>query len=27
MNHGTTIIAFVVDPDGYQIEFIQRGSH
>lgn len=26
MNHGNTIIAFVVDPDGYHIEFIQRGS-
>lgn len=27
MKHGNTIIAFVMDPDGYQIEFIQRGSH
>lgn len=27
MNAGTTIIAFIEDPDGYQIEFIQRGSH
>lgn len=26
MKHGSTVIAFVVDPDGYQIEFIQRGS-
>jgi lactoylglutathione lyase len=26
MKHGTTIIAFVEDPDGYKIEFIQRGS-
>ncbi len=26
MKHGTTIIAFVTDPDGYQIELIQRGS-
>ena len=24
MNAGTTIIAFVEDPDGYKIEFIQR---
>ena len=24
MNHGTTIIAFVEDPDGYKIEFIQK---
>ncbi len=24
MQHGTTIIAFVEDPDGYKIEFIQR---
>jgi lactoylglutathione lyase len=27
MKHGTTIIAFVEDPDGYKIEFIQRDSH
>lgn len=27
MNAGTTIIAFIEDPDGYNIEFIQRGSH
>ena len=27
MKHGTTVIAFVEDPDGYKIEFIQRGSH
>ena len=26
MQHGTTVIAFVEDPDGYQIEFIQKGS-
>lgn len=26
MQHGTTVIAFVADPDGYQIEFIQKGS-
>ena len=26
MSHGTTIIAFIEDPDGYNIEFIQRGS-
>jgi lactoylglutathione lyase len=24
MKHGKTIIAFVTDPDGYKIEFIQR---
>jgi len=24
MKHGTTVIAFVKDPDGYKIEFIQR---
>ena len=26
MKHGMTVIAFVEDPDGYKIEFIQRGS-
>jgi lactoylglutathione lyase len=26
MKHGTTVIAFVKDPDGYQIEFIQAGT-
>ena len=26
MKHGSTIIAFVEDPDGYKIELIQRGS-
>ena len=26
MQHGTTVIAFVEDPDGYNIEFIQKGS-
>jgi lactoylglutathione lyase len=26
MKHGTTVIAFVKDPDGYAIEFIQAGS-
>ncbi|MCS4533055.1 lactoylglutathione lyase [Neisseria montereyensis] len=26
MMHGTTVIAFVEDPDGYKIEFIQKGS-
>jgi len=25
MMHGTTVIAFVEDPDGYKIEFIQTG--
>jgi len=24
MQHGTTILAFIEDPDGYPIEFIQR---
>jgi lactoylglutathione lyase len=26
MKHGTTVIAFVQDPDGYKIELIQKGS-
>jgi lactoylglutathione lyase len=26
MKHGTTVIAFVEDPDGYKIEFIEKGS-
>lgn len=26
MKHGTTIIAFAEDPDGYKIEFIQKRS-
>ncbi len=26
MKHGTTVIAFVEDPDGYKIEFIQRAA-
>ena len=26
MKHGSTIIAFVEDPDGYKIELIQRGT-
>lgn len=26
MKHGTTVIAFVEDPDGYKIEFIERRS-
>ncbi len=26
MKHGTVVIAFVEDPDGYPIEFIQKGS-
>ena len=25
VKHGTTVIAFVEDPDGYKIELIQRG--
>jgi lactoylglutathione lyase len=27
MKHGTTVIAFVEDPDGYKIEFIQKHAH
>lgn len=26
MKHGTTVIAFAEDPDGYKIEFIQKKS-
>ena len=26
MAHGTTVIAFIEDPDGYPIEFIQKGT-
>jgi lactoylglutathione lyase len=26
MKHGTTVIAFVEDPDGYKIELIQKGA-
>ena len=26
MKHGSSVIAFVEDPDGYKIEFIQAGS-
>jgi lactoylglutathione lyase len=26
MKHGKTVIAFIEDPDGYKIEFIQRGT-
>lgn len=26
MKYGKTVIAFVEDPDGYKIEFIQKGS-
>lgn len=26
MKHGTTVIAFIEDPDGYKIEFIQKNS-
>lgn len=26
MKHGTTVIAFVRDPDGYAIEFIEKGT-
>ena len=27
MKHGTTVIAFVKDPDGYTIEFIERSAN
>lgn len=27
MKHSSTVIAFIEDPDGYKIEFIQEGSH
>ncbi len=27
MMHGSTVIAFVEDPDGYKIEFIQKGTY
>jgi len=27
MKHGTTVIAFVEDPDGYRIELIQKKPH
>jgi lactoylglutathione lyase len=26
MKHGTTVIAFLEDPDGYRVELIQRGK-
>ena len=26
MSHGTTVIAFIEDPDGYPIEFIKKGT-
>ncbi|MGL4884225.1 MAG: VOC family protein, partial [Waterburya sp.] len=26
MKHGTTVIAFVEDPDGYKVELIQLGT-
>lgn len=26
MKHGTAVIAFVEDPDGYKIEFVQRSN-
>jgi len=26
MQHGSTVIAFIEDPDGYKIEFIEKGS-
>lgn len=27
MKHGTTVIAFVEDPDGYRVELIQKKPH
>lgn len=27
MKHGTTVIAFIEDPDGYKVEFIQAGTY
>jgi len=27
MKHGSTVIAFVTDPDGYKVELIQLSSH
>ena len=27
MQHGTTVLAFVEDPDGYRIELIQKRAH
>jgi len=27
MMHGNTVIAFIEDPDGYKIEFIQKGTY
>jgi len=26
MKHGKTVIAFIIDPDGHQIELIQKGT-
>jgi lactoylglutathione lyase len=26
MQHGSTVIAFIEDPDGYKIELIQAGT-
>jgi len=26
MQHGSTVIAFIEDPDGYKIELIQTGT-
>lgn len=26
MKHGTSVIAFIQDPDGYKIEFVQKGT-
>ena len=27
MSHGSTVIAFIEDPDGYKVEFIQAGTY
>lgn len=27
MMHGSTVIAFIEDPDGYKVEFIQAGTY
>ena len=27
MMHGTTVIAFIEDPNGYKVELIQKGTH
>ena len=27
MMHGTTVIAFIEDPNGYKVELIQKGTY